>query len=455
MNSGSPLPTFDDLPSSQPEYALRICGVTKRYALYNAHHDRLKEALHPLRRKYHHDFYALREVSFDVLRGETVGIIGQNGSGKSTLLSIISGVLSPTTGSVETRGKICSLLELGTGFNPELTGVQNIFLSGAIQGLSREQLEQKLDSIVAFADIGEFIHQPVKLYSSGMYVRLAFAIQASIDPDILIVDEALAVGDAYFVHKCMLRFKDLQQSGTTILLVSHDATAIKTLCSRAVWLDRGNLAAVGPASTVVDRYLAATYKQTVVLEFGHANGDTTQDRAVDSAAAGDAPAHPAPLQNHETSIPNIDRRTGDQRCTVLGIGLYDHTKRRSNTVWNRARMTLRVTIANHTLTPGTPLTLGCSLRNSRGVDIASNNSEIEGVQLCTRAPSEKMTIRIGIDLPELHPGSYALSVELSARDTESGQPLFLDCITNAVVFNVLSERAVHVLMALPTSFEVE
>ena len=234
---------------------IKVENLTKVYHLYKNPQDRLKEALHPLRKSYHHDFYALEDVSFEVKRGETVGIIGKNGAGKSTLLKIITGVLTPTSGNVEVHGKIASLLELGAGFNPEMTGLENIYLNGTLMGFSREDMEPKIDTILEFANIGEFIDQPVKMYSSGMFARLAFSVAINVDADILIVDEALSVGDMLFQAKCIAKMTALMEAGTTILFVSHDIHAVRALCNQGVYLENGRTNFVGNAGDAVDLYI--------------------------------------------------------------------------------------------------------------------------------------------------------------------------------------------------------
>lgn len=236
------------------EPAIRVNSLSKIYRLYDSPMDRFKEALHPKRKKYHRDFYALKNVSFEVNKGETIGIIGQNGSGKSTLLKILAGVLTPSSGTVSVNGKISSLLELGMGFNPELTGIENVYFNGTLLGFTKEEIDEKLDDILAFADIGDFVHQPVKTYSSGMYVRLAFAVAIQVEPDILIVDEALSVGDAIFQVRSMNKMLSFVASGKTIFFVSHDTTAIKTLCNTSILLDSGQILKQSEASSVVDYY---------------------------------------------------------------------------------------------------------------------------------------------------------------------------------------------------------
>ncbi len=237
------------------EISIKVVDLVKTYNLYNKPIDRVKEAFHPLRKQYHKQFYALNNINFEVMKGETVGIIGKNGSGKSTLLKIITGVLSPKSGFVYMDGRVASLLELGAGFNPEMTGMENIYLNGTIIGYSKSEMDAKIDSILNFADIGEFINQPVKMYSSGMFARLAFAVAINVEPDILIIDEALSVGDAKFQHKCFARFNALQKTGTTILLVSHDIVSIRNYTSRTLYLKEGVCKFFGDTQHAVNMYM--------------------------------------------------------------------------------------------------------------------------------------------------------------------------------------------------------
>lgn len=230
------------------EAAIKVEKVDKIYKLYDKPSDRFKEALGLSRKPKYREHYALKDVSFDVKRGETVGIIGTNGSGKSTILKIITGVLNPTHGNVEIKGRISALLELGAGFNMEYTGIENVYLNGTMTGFSKEEIDEKMDDILAFADIGDFVHQPVKTYSSGMFVRLAFAVAINIDPEILIVDEALSVGDVFFQNKCYRKFEEFKEQGKTILFVSHDLGSISKYCDRVVLLNQGVKIAEGGAA---------------------------------------------------------------------------------------------------------------------------------------------------------------------------------------------------------------
>ena len=251
---------------------IETCNLTKSYRLYNHSIDRLKESLHPRRKKYHHNFFALKDVSFQINEGETIGIIGRNGSGKSTLLKIIAGVLTPTSGILEVRGRVSALLELGIGFNPEMTGLENIYFSGTIMGFDRAVIENKIDDIVAFADIGEFIYQPVKTYSSGMFVRLAFAVAINVDPDILIVDEALSVGDISFQAKCYQRFNKFKEEGKTIIFVTHSLDLVVSYCNRGIVLDGGKIIVDTDPKTAVD-----AYKQLMVNCYDHDHGHPVCD----------------------------------------------------------------------------------------------------------------------------------------------------------------------------------
>jgi teichoic acid transport system ATP-binding protein len=233
---------------------IRVLGLTKTYKLYRSKTEHALEIFVPFGKPRHKDHHALRDISFNVAKGESIGIIGRNGSGKSTLLKILSGVLTPTAGEVRVTGNVASLLELGAGFNPELTGRENIYFNGALIGCSKTQMHERIATIVAFADIGEFIDQPVKIYSSGMFVRLAFAVSVHVDPDILIIDEALAVGDVRFQKKCVDFMRAFKDRGKTILFVSHDIFTVKSFCNRLLLINDGKLEAVGDPDAVANRY---------------------------------------------------------------------------------------------------------------------------------------------------------------------------------------------------------
>lgn len=239
---------------SNSNISISVKNVSKSYKLYKKPSDRLREVLHPFRKSYHIEFSALKDISFEIPKGQILGIVGKNGSGKSTLLKILTGILTPTTGQVHVDGRISALLELGAGFNPELTGMENIFLNGSLMGISEKEMLSKVADIIEFADIGEFIHQPVKMYSSGMFVRLAFAVAINVDPDILIIDEALSVGDIRFQQKCYRKIQDFFEKGKTVIFVGHDLSVINNFCSWCLWINEGQLMRSGPPKEVTKDY---------------------------------------------------------------------------------------------------------------------------------------------------------------------------------------------------------
>lgn len=276
-------------------YAIQVQDVSKVYRLYDKPIDRLKESLSVTHKNYHRDFFALNNISFHVKKGETVGIIGTNGSGKSTILKIITGVLTPTSGSVRVSGVISALLELGAGFNMDYTGIENVYMNGTMMGFTRSQMDEKLPDILEFADIGDFVYQPVKTYSSGMFVRLAFALAINVEPEILIVDEALSVGDVFFQAKCYRRMEEIRQDGTTILMVTHDMGSVIKYCDRVVLLNRGQFIAEGAPGKMVDLYKKILANQMDALEeeleemndFSGGLAETAGDAVKTEGAAGD------------------------------------------------------------------------------------------------------------------------------------------------------------------------
>jgi lipopolysaccharide transport system ATP-binding protein len=281
------------------DISIAVRDLAKAYRLYDKPSDRLRQMMWRGRRQFYREFWAVSGLSFDVRKGETVGVIGRNGSGKSTLLQMICGTVTPTHGSVSVHGRVAPLLELGAGFNPEFSGRENVFLNAALLGLKAREIEERFDTIAAFADIGEFIDQPVKTYSSGMYARLAFSVAVHVDPEVLIVDEILAVGDAAFQRKCIERFYEIRDGGCTILFVSHDTYQVKSICQRAVYLDHGRQVAFGEAGEVIDRYVFD-------LERGH--GASPADPVViddESSRKPELQADVAPehLQDREGSLP--------------------------------------------------------------------------------------------------------------------------------------------------------
>ena len=431
-------PVADDI-------AIRVQNLSKRYQLYDRPEDRLKQVIYPRLRRllgkepknYAREFWALKEVSFDVKKGETVGIIGRNGSGKSTLLQLICGTLNATSGIIETQGRIAALLELGSGFNPEFTGRENVYMNASILGLSQAEIDAKYSEIVAFADIGDFIDQPVKTYSSGMYVRLAFSVQVSIDPEILVVDEALAVGDAYFVHRCMLRLHELKAKGVTLIFVSHASQTIAQLCDRAIWIGEGQIRQDGPAPSVVEEYLNSIFGL-------HGAASVVQLKA----AANDEEKR---MATFETAIPNIDKRIGSQEVSVIGVGIYDVSGRRVVCVNYGSSVVLRITFKNNSCSYPDRLVVGYIFRNSRGENIASTNTLIEDATIPPVAIDAMYTVSIRICLPLLCPDNYAFSPSVGYVSL-LGEPVVTDRVESAILLKITAIKIVPAIMRFSSLF---
>jgi lipopolysaccharide transport system ATP-binding protein len=374
--------------------AAAFSGVSKSYPIYRSPGDRLKEILTLHRKSFHEDFWALRDLTFEISRGSTFCIIGENGSGKSTLLQILAGILQPTTGTVEVSGRIAALLELGSGFNPEFSGRDNVYLNGAILGLSQKEMEAKFPLIEQFAEIGDFINQPVKTYSSGMGVRLAFAVAIHVDPEILLVDEALAVGDIYFRQRCMRKVHELRQRGVTILFVSHSMGDVKEIGDRAMWLDHGRIRALGETDKVVAEYLAAmSLKDTAYLE-------------LKPGVSSRAPITTAPPEV-AASIPNVDHRHGDGRAEVIGIAVYDGNRQPLHMLMPDMSIVVRISVrANAEIAAPN---VGFMLRNHLGVDFAGSNTMREGVELPAMQPGDVCTVDFHLEVPTLYPSHFSFS----------------------------------------------
>lgn len=425
------------------EIAIRVEEVSKLYQIYDQPHDRLKQAILPRLqrlagaepRRYHREFQALRDVSFTIGRGETVGIVGRNGSGKSTLLQIICGTLTPSSGNIESNGRIGALLELGSGFNPEFTGRENVYLNGAILGLDRQEIDARYDRIKEFAEIGDFIDRPVKTYSSGMFVRLAFSIQANVDAEILIVDEALAVGDAAFVHRCMHRFHQLQEQGTTILFVSHDASAVKRLCDRALYLESGMLKADGDANSVVDAYLSTLFMNV------RRDAHTLQKPA-------DVPQDAAVQKLEKTLLGDL--REGDQSLEIVSVGLRTADRQALKSVRWGESFRLCVAIMNNAVDPGTTLCAGYIVRDPRGIEIASTNSMFEGTDLRAPATGGELAVEFLVTLPMLSPGVYAITPGVSVV-TLGSEFSIRDRIVNSLLLTVIAGGPINTPMRFPTT----
>lgn len=412
-------------------------NVSKRYAIYDAPGDRLKELVTLNRWRRHRDFWALRDVSFDVRRGETFCIIGENGSGKSTLLQLVAGILQPTEGAIGVHGRVAALLELGAGFNPEFTGRANVYLNGAILGLTTRQIDQRYEEIESFADIGDFIDQPVKTYSSGMVVRLAFAVAIHVDPEILLVDEALSVGDVGFRQRSMRKVHELRARGVSILFVSHAVGDVKAIGDRALWLDHGRLADIGDPTQVVGNYLAAMSEKDSTYQLQHHQGAS----------------HPETAGSPETvhSIPNIDHRYGDGRAEVLGIAVLNEHGQPLHLLAPDSRILVRISARAHQQV-ARPI-IGFVLRNQLGIDFSGTNTAREGHTLPPMTPGAVLTVDFYIDLPELYPAAFSFSPSVS-DGTLSGATV-CDWVDNAIALQMeRSQSLVYGYLHLPCRIEV-
>jgi lipopolysaccharide transport system ATP-binding protein len=369
--------------------AVRTHQLSKKYRLFASKRHRLLEALHPWRRAYHREFWALRDVTMEIPRGTTVGILGLNGSGKSTLLQLISSVLQPTAGTVHVEGRVAALLELGAGFNPELTGRENVVLNGTIMGLANDEIAARMESIEQFADIGEFFDQPVRTYSSGMFMRVAFATAIHVDPDVLIIDEALSVGDAKFQEKCYRRFRDFQEAGKTILFVTHDRSVVPRMCNHAILLHKGELIATGEPGRIVDLYAELlTFGQ---LRSTHARPDA---RLAALPAGAGSPGQPAPSvaepppppPQHRPPAPSVtidacaanplynryEHRSGNGRAEIIDFTIRDGQSSNPRTIRTGTRLDIemRVRFDADITTPN----LGLVFNNHEGVVIYGINT---------------------------------------------------------------------------------
>ena len=420
--------------------AVEFQGVSKSYAIYDAPGDRLKELLSLNRLKRHQDFWALHDVSFEVKRGETFCIVGENGSGKSTLLQMVAGILHPTSGTVGIHGRVSALLELGAGFNPEFSGRDNVYLNGSILGLTTRQIDERYKDIAAFAEIGDFIDQPVKTYSSGMVVRLAFAVAINVDPEILLVDEALAVGDIYFRQRCMRKVHELRQRGITILFVSHAVSDVKAIGDRVLWLDHGRMIDVGEPDRVVSKYLAAmTEKDSTYLRLKSATEPQARRSGVMRA--------PEIVE----IIPNIDHRFGDGRAQILGIAVLDEQGRNLPILEPSARILVRISV-RATSDVALPI-VGFMLRNQLGMDFSGTNTSREGYELAPLQAGDVTTVDFYLDLPELYPAAFSFSPAI-ADGTLMGYQM-CDWIDNAITLQMgRSEAQIYGYLHLPCRVEV-
>ena len=395
--------------------AITVDHVSKLYKLYDKPSDRFKEAMGLTKKKLYREHYALRDVSFDVKRGESIGIIGTNGSGKSTMLKIITGVLNPTEGQVNVNGRISALLELGAGFNGEYSGIENVYLNGTMNGFSREEIDARMDDILRFADIGEFVNQPVKTYSSGMFVRLAFAVAINIEPEILIVDEALSVGDVFFQAKCFRKFEEFREMGKTLLMVSHDLSSISKYSDKVILLNQGTMVDKGEPKYIVD-----LYKRFLVHQEGDPEAEKKQKEAAAAAALGEQEAaKKAAEEQKEQEVaglaldggsgfrmnPNV-LEYGEKRAEIIGVAIYDEKGLCTNTLekGTRFRIVMQVKFHEEVQEPICAYTV----KDARGTEITGTNTMYEQSDIKPKKPGDVITVTFEQEL-NLQGGEYLLS----------------------------------------------
>ncbi|MEI2582268.1 ABC transporter ATP-binding protein [Scytonema sp. PRP1] len=409
------------------EIAISLKNVSKCFKRYAHPVERLKELLLPGHSRAD-EFWALRDINLEIPKGKTVGIVGRNGSGKSTLLQIIAGTLTPTTGEVQVKGRVSALLELGSGFNVEFTGRQNVFFNGRLLGLSQKEIEDKFDEIAGFADIGDFIDQPVKTYSSGMFVRLAFAVAVNVDPEILIVDEALAVGDIVFQHRCMRRMRNLMDSGVTTLFVSHDSGSIKTLCNSAVMINQGKIYASGSPNDVIIKYM----KLITEAELGLAPPEE-EERIINNYKEHDNTA--TPQKSHQQNLVKVKAtRRGSRKAVIENIKLLNHlgedTDGEVGIFAFNEKVTLLVDVQVYE--PLQSCIVGYFICDKNGNELIGSNTLEENCPIGKLEPGTKLHIEYKFNLP-LRPGSYSLTV----AGAENYTAMTFDWIDNAMILQVL------------------
>ena len=421
-------------------------GISKRYKIYPRAQDRLKEILTLGRVDYGHEFWALKDIDFSVEPGSILGILGRNGAGKSTLLKIISGVLQPTSGEAEVNGRLSALLQLGAGFNGEFTGRENVLLNGLILGIDRQEMIERFDEIAAFADLGEFMDQPVKTYSSGMRARLGFAVSVNVEPDVLIVDETLSVGDAVFRQMGMQKMKDLMSSGTTILFVSHSLEMVRNFCTEALLLHQGEMVTSGGVGETLDRY-QALISGTKAEKQGRKQKEKGPGIGTEDSGEPETPSF--------KNDPALERRSalryGTGEASISNVEVLDEDQQPVDSVVSGSTVTARVYL-QYAKGMGNSL-LGITLRNPAGLEVFSTSTKAEKAQVGKRTRGEQVIVDFTFEVP-LQQGAYSVSVALSRANNKD---LYLDRVDVATVFKITRPEGrgpIDGLVDLPTEVEV-
>lgn len=425
------------------EIAIQVENLSKCYQIYEQPHDRLKQFVMPQLqrifgqqpRQYYREFWALEDVSFEVKKGETVGIIGRNGSGKSTLLQMICGTLNPSSGNVQTHGRIAALLELGSGFNPEFSGRENIYMNGAVLGLTKEQIDNRFDDIAAFADIGNFIEQPVKAYSSGMMVRLAFAVAIKVDPAILIVDEALAVGDMNFQAKCMTAISRIQNNGATVLFVSHDVGAVKSLCKQAVYLERGKVRSIGSAPEVAEQYIRTMREEMSadVRQFARvATGFSKQQQATSESLLKNIESNSIFKHSDEFDRRVATHRYGSGGAKITYVELLNVDRHAIQVVTFNEKVSIRIYVVAET---DLQISVSFNVKDEKGINIVGCGFSQVSQEFVNVEAGRKYSVEYSLHLP-LQEGRYSISSHISSSIVRGQSAEFVDVVEDAVVFQV-------------------
>lgn len=420
--------------------AIRIEGLSKRYAVYHTPLERLKHVIAPRRQKGFSEFWALTDIDLSIRRGETCAIVGRNGSGKSTLLQILCGTLRGTSGRIEVNGRVAALLELGAGFNGDFTGRENVYMNGSVLGLSRAEIDARFSEIEAFAEIGDFIDQPVKTYSSGMYVRLAFAVAIHVDPQILIVDEALAVGDSRFQAKCLNRIKNMQANGVTILFVSHDVGAVRTLCERALWLDKGKVRMLGDAFSVTAQYNQFLFEAE---ESGEINDTApTPDDLTKASKEPSLRPEQDSITDHALELMATHRpinHWGSHVGSILEAGIYNVRGERVSTFITLEDIEVRVKVRPPSNADRTTLSVAFSLKDLRGTDLIVSTTWDEK-KIDFRQAGDVALVQFRMK-NRLNGGNYLLAVAL--EDRAGVMPQYYEYIEGAHYFTSLAEEKLY------------
>jgi len=411
------------LSSNHNNIAIKVKNLTKIYHLYDKPQDRLKEALNPFKKSYHHDFYAMNDVSFEIKKGETVGIIGKNGAGKSTLLKMITGVLTPTSGSIEVNGKIASLLELGAGFNPEMNGLENIYLNGTLMGFTHKEMGSKIDAILEFADIGEFIHQQVKTYSSGMFARLAFSVSINVEPDILIVDEALSVGDARFQSKCIRKMEEIAKLGTTIVFVSHDMQSVKKFCKYAIWLNDGKIVKDGKPDKILEDYMSFM-SYGLETERIEENKDITREETK--------------KEKTDFNLLKVQQcdSFGEKNALITGV-MFLNDKDKPATILSQGTYS-KIVCEFYTTIDLYDVAVGVLFKDTLNNEILTFNSYMYDCSIKKVAANTTTRTTIKFKVPKIHPREYIIAVALSEGSQQNH--IQQHWIHEATTINIMSSN---------------